>query len=118
MDTPNAFAQTAMPEKEAGEERVTMKIAGVPVDMLINIDPELCGPHVACEKGRKALCVLVLRAIYGMLQATLLWHNKFREDLEKEESSLICMIHVQQVARRRDHNMLLHSTQTTQNQVT
>ena len=84
VDIPNAFIQTAMPETEVGEERVIMKITGVLVDMLVQLSLEVYGPHVVYEKGRKVLYVQVLRAIYGMLQATLLWYNKFQDDLEKE----------------------------------
>ena len=34
------------------------------------------------EKGCKVLYVQVLRAIYGMLTASLLWYMKFKKDLE------------------------------------
>jgi hypothetical protein len=71
-----------MPEPEKGEDRVIMKITGVLVDMLVQLDPETYGPFVVLEKGRKVLYVRVLRAIYGMLQAALLWYKKFRKDLE------------------------------------
>ena len=81
-DVPNAFIQTEMPEIKQGEERVMMKITGVLVDMLIQLDPQLYGPHVVYEKGRKVLYVQVLRAIYGMLTASLLWYLKFKKDLE------------------------------------
>ena len=82
-DVPNAFIQTEMPEIKQGEERVMMKITGVLVDMLIQLDPQLYGPHVVYEKGRKVLYVQVLRAIYGMLTASLLWYLKFKKDLEQ-----------------------------------
>ena len=78
-DVPNAFIQTEMPQ---GEERVMMKITGVLVDMLVQLDPKLYGPYVVFENGRKVLYVQVLRAIYGMLTASLLWYLKFRKDLE------------------------------------
>ena len=81
VDIPNTFIQTAMPELKAGEERVIMKITGVLVDM-VDISSELYGSYVVYEKGRKVLYVQVLKAIYGMLQAALLWYKKFRSDLE------------------------------------
>ena len=34
------------------------------------------------ENNRKVIYVVVLKALYGMLIASLLWHQKFREDLE------------------------------------
>ena len=42
-DVPNAFIQTEMPQ---GKEKVMMKITGVLVDMLVQLDPKLYGPHV------------------------------------------------------------------------
>ena len=51
-DIPNAFIQTEMPEIKQGEERVMMKITGVLVDMLIQLDPQLYEPHVVYEKER------------------------------------------------------------------
>jgi hypothetical protein len=81
-DVPNAFIQAPMPEVKPGDERVMMKITGVLVDMLVQLCPEIYGPYVVFEKGMKVLYVQVLRAIYGMLQAALLWYNKFKKDLE------------------------------------
>ena len=73
-----------MPEIKAGEERVMMKITGVLVDMLVKINPQLYGPYAVYEKTRKVLYVRVLRAIYGVLEAALLWCKKFRHELEQE----------------------------------
>ena len=58
-DVPNAFIQTEMQEIKQGEERVMMKIRGVLVDMLIQLDPQLYGPHVVYEMERKVLYVQV-----------------------------------------------------------
>jgi len=82
-DIPNAFIQAEMPELNKGDERVIMKITGVLVEMLVQLNPASYGPHVVYEKGRKVLYVQVLRAIYGMLQAALLWYKKFRNELEE-----------------------------------
>ena len=76
-DIPNAFIQAPMPTIKDGEERVIMKITGILVDMLTKLDPELYGPYVVFEKGSKVLYVQVLKAIYGILQAALLWYKKF-----------------------------------------
>ena len=81
-DVPNAFIQTDMPEVKPGDERVIMKITGVLVDMLVQVDPQLYGSHVVYERGRKVIYVQVMKAIYGMLTASLLWYQKFRKDLE------------------------------------
>jgi hypothetical protein len=37
-DIPNAFIQAYLPKKEPGEDRVVMKITGVQVDMLVNVN--------------------------------------------------------------------------------
>jgi hypothetical protein len=67
---PNAFIQAYLPKKEPGEDRVVMKITGVLVDMLVNINPELYGPAVVMENRKKAIYVEVLKAIHGMLESS------------------------------------------------
>ena len=81
-DVPNAFIQTDMPEVKPGDERVIMKITGLLVDMLVQVDPQLYGSHVVYERGRTVIYVPVMKAIYGILTASLLWYQKFRKDLE------------------------------------
>mgnify|MGYP002176679840 FL=1 len=81
-DIPNAFIQAEMPIVKEGDEKVLMKITGVLVDMLVEINPMLYGPCVVYENSRKVLYVQVLRAIYGMLIAGVLWYNKLRGGLE------------------------------------
>ena len=78
-DVPNAFVQTDMP---VDSEPVFMKITGALVDMLVSIAPEVYKPFVMFENGQKVLYTQVLKAIYGMLVAALLWYRKFRSDLE------------------------------------
>ena len=65
-DIPNAFIQALMPIIKDGKDRVMMKITGVLVNLLVNINPELYRPHVVFENKGKVLYVHVLRAI--------LWH--------------------------------------------
>jgi hypothetical protein len=78
-DISNAFIQALMPEVKDGDERVMMKITGVLVDMLVELNPALYGPVVNKRNRRnKALYVQVMRAIYGMLEAAILWYKKFR----------------------------------------
>jgi hypothetical protein len=81
-DIPNTFIQAFLPKKEPGEDRVVMKITGVLVNMLVNISPELYGPVIVLENRKKVLYVEVLKAIYSMLEAALLWYKTFRKDLE------------------------------------
>ena len=81
-DVPNAFVQTEMPERKEGEDRVIMKITGPMVDILVELDPQTYSNFVVFERTRKVIYVVVLKAIYGMLVASLLWYQKFRKDLE------------------------------------
>ena len=80
-DIPNAFIQAPMPERD---EMVIMKITGKLVDILVNMHPEEYEEYVVYEKGKKVLYVEILQAMYGMLEAALLWYNEFRKDLEEE----------------------------------
>ena len=80
-DIPNAFIQACLPQED-GEERVIMKIAGVLVDLMVDVAPDVYGPHVVCENGRKVVHVQALKAMCGMLIAALLWHKMFKADLE------------------------------------
>ncbi|CAJ1931473.1 unnamed protein product, partial [Cylindrotheca closterium] len=74
MDVPNAFIQTYMPEAKEGEDRVYMKITGMMVQILIDMAPEYC-TYVVLENGKRVIYERVLRAIYGMLQSSLLFYN-------------------------------------------
>jgi hypothetical protein len=82
-DIPNAFIQTAMPVIKEGEDRVIMKLTGILLDLLVELSPELYGPYVVLESGKRVLYLQVLRALYGMLVAALLWYRQFRQDLEQ-----------------------------------
>ena len=81
-DVPNAFIQAALKCND-GDECTIVKIAGVLVNILLADDPDLHGGHVVCKNGKKVSCVMVLHAICGMLISALLWHGKFRIDLEE-----------------------------------
>ena len=80
-DVPNAFIQTEIPE-DYGDERIIMKITGVLVDLLVEAAPEVYADYVVYENGKKVIYNQVLRALYGMLIASLLWYLDFRKDLE------------------------------------
>ena len=56
---PNAFIQAEMPDISDGKERVTMKITGVLVDMLVQLSPEIYGPYIVFEKQRKVISIQV-----------------------------------------------------------
>ena len=81
IDVSNAFIQTEVKQEEIGK-RIIMKIQGILVDMLVQLDTTLYGSHVVYENGKKTLYVEVLKAIYGMLQSALLFYKKLKKDLE------------------------------------
>jgi len=81
-DIPGAFVQASLENLKDVDEKVVMKVTGMLLDLLVKAAPDVCGPHVVYENGRKVLCFQVLKALCGMLQAALLWHKKFRSDLE------------------------------------
>ena len=72
LDIPNAFIQADMPEQEKGK-RVIMKLRGRLVDWLIQLDPLSYESKVVYEKGIKVIYLVVEKAIYGMLAASLIW---------------------------------------------
>jgi hypothetical protein len=112
-DIPNAFIQALMPKVKDRDERVMLNITGVLVDMLVKLNPEIYGPYVVYEKNRKVLYVQeVMRAIYEMLEAAILWYKKFRGELEQKNSSLILMIHVLRTVQKKDRSIRLFSTWT------
>jgi hypothetical protein len=49
----------------------------------VSLAPELYGPYVVQEKGKRVIYLEVLRALYGMLVAALLWYRQLRKDLEE-----------------------------------
>ena len=80
-DIPNAFIQTAVEELDNNGDRITMKIRGAMVDMLLEIDPSY-KDFLVHEKGQKVPCVHIFRATCGMLMSGLLFYKKFRAALE------------------------------------
>ena len=86
-DVPNAFIQTAN-EKDKDGHHVIMKIHGILVDMLIEMDPELYRDKVVYSNGEKILYVETLQAIYGLLKSALLFYRKLRKDL-KDDSFIV-----------------------------
>jgi hypothetical protein len=72
-DIPNAFVQTDIDEKnQVKGEHIIMKIRGPLVDMLLEIAPEVYEGYSTYEGKTKVLYVKMLKAIYGMLQSSLL----------------------------------------------
>ena len=60
-----------------------MKVRGDLVKWLCQIDPASYAPYVVIKRRVRVLYLQVTKAIYGMLQAGLLWYRKLRSDLEE-----------------------------------
>ena len=80
IDTPNAFIQTQVDNKN---EMAVIKIIGVLVDLIPDIDPQFYGNVVTKDKkSEKVLIVQCLNAIYRTMVASLLYYNKFVKTLK------------------------------------
>jgi hypothetical protein len=92
-DIPNAFVQTELDEKDKDGNRTIMKIRGVLVSILCNLDPSY-QDYVVIENNKQVLYVHIQRAIYGMMVSALLFYQKLSKDLLNTDSRSIRMIHV------------------------
>jgi hypothetical protein len=73
-DIPNV--QTSVPKTDRDGDRITMKITGPLVEMLVDLDPEIFKNFVTTEGKVPVLYVHVIKALYGMLQSALLFYKK------------------------------------------
>jgi len=70
VDIPGVFMHDNM------DEVVHMKLEGVIAELLVPVNPEKYCPYMMVEHGKKVVYVQLLKALYGMLQAALLfWQN-------------------------------------------
>ena len=76
IDVPNAFVQTEVSEWDDDGNYMVMKIRGILVDILCNIDLSY-KEFVVIEHGEKVLYTHILRAIYGLLVSAFLFYKKF-----------------------------------------
>ena len=80
IDIPNEFAQTDIFTKN--EERIVMKIKGHLANMLTEMDQETYAKYIVEENNIQVLYVEVKKALYRILQTSLLFYEKLRKDLE------------------------------------
>ena len=80
LDIPNAFLQTDIPQTR---EKVVMKIRGELVNILMEICPGVYEEYVVYEVKQKVLYVKMMKALYGMMIASILYYKKFRKDIEE-----------------------------------
>ena len=82
LDVPNAFVQMMIPESQ---DKIIMKICGDLVDILLEICPGVYDDYVVYEgkfNRSKIIYVKMLKALYGMLTASILYYKKFVNDLK------------------------------------
>ena len=83
IDVPNAFIQTENVKLKEHHQRDIVKVKGRLADMLVELAPEVCGPHATSENGVTVLHLEIVKAICGMLKSGLLFYRKLRKDLEE-----------------------------------
>ena len=72
VNIPGAFMQLDIDD----DQETFMKLEGRTVDILKHIDPPQYSKHITTEKGKQVIYVKLKKAIYGALQASLLfWKN-------------------------------------------
>jgi len=67
VDIPGAFMHAEM------DEVVHVKLEGVMAELLVCVNPDKYGPYMTIEHGKKVVYVQLLKALYGTLQAALLF---------------------------------------------
>ena len=81
LDIPGAFVQTKLEKQDKDGNRMIMKLWGVLVDILIEMDPIY--KDFAIIKGtQKVLYVHITRAIYDLLVPAILFYKRLVGDLK------------------------------------
>ena len=75
LDVPGAFMQADI------DELVHMRFTGKVVNMLLQIDNEMCEDYVVMEKGEQVMYMELLKALYGTLHAARLFWQKLSDQL-------------------------------------
>jgi hypothetical protein len=79
VDIPNAFVQICV---ENEKDMAFIKIRGILVDILAEIAPDVYKSYVLKDKkGSKKFLVQCQTALYGIMVASLLYHQKFVKSL-------------------------------------
>jgi hypothetical protein len=76
-DIPGAFMQADM------EGTVHMRLEGEMAELIVKLDPKLYRKYVHYERGKPVIYVRLKKALYGTLEAALLFWKKLSKSLEK-----------------------------------
>jgi hypothetical protein len=79
-DIPGAFMQSDMKGK------VVMKLKGVMAKVILKINPQKYTKHVVKENGKDVIYVILQKALYGTLQAALLFWQNLSPNLSNGDS--------------------------------
>ena len=77
VDVPGAYLHA-----ELRDESVLLVLRGELVDIMCQVDEEY-RKYIVVQKGKKVLCLKVLRALCGCLESALLWHELCSTTLTK-----------------------------------
>ena len=80
-DIPGAFMQSNM--KTETSERVTIKLEGLMAQLLLKISPNDYEEYTEIENGKPMLYASMKKALYGTLQAALLFYENLSGELKK-----------------------------------
>ena len=61
-----------------------MRIRGKVADILLKLHPETYKDYVIYENGITTIYVEILKALYGLIEAPLLWYRRLKSDLVKD----------------------------------
>ena len=64
------------------EGEVDMKLEGTMADMFAKLNPELYSEHIRTDHGKSVLYVRLQKALYGTLQASLLFWKRLTKLLK------------------------------------
>jgi len=83
VDMRNVFIQTNNEKLKSHHETHIVKVKGSLVDILVEIDPDTCGPHLTKEHVVSVICLEILKALCAMMVSFLPFCRKLRKDLEQ-----------------------------------
>jgi hypothetical protein len=103
-DIPGAFMQSDMKGK------VVMKLEGVMAEVILKIVPKKYTKYVAKESGKDFIYVILTKALYGTLQAALLFWQNLSGELKSGNLKSTHMISASQTRLSMGNNAPLSGT--------
>ena len=80
LDILNAFVITT----HEGAPKVIMRICGKVVEILLKLHPEVYKDYVTYKNGVTTIYIEIIKALYGIIEAPLLWYQHLKLDLVKD----------------------------------